>query len=154
MSDLWWDLRYAARLLRKQPGFTTVAVLTLALGIGANTSIFSLINAAWLRALPFPDADRITVIWADTPGRAQTLPVIPPANADIADWREGTQSFERVAAFSPRSADLTDGGDPERLGAAGVTAGFFEALGVTPMLGRTLAPDEENRGGPTRNGPG
>jgi putative ABC transport system permease protein len=148
MSDFWRDLRYAARLLRKQPGFTTVAVLTLALGIGANTAIFSLVNAAWLRALPFPDADRITVIWADSPARAQRLPVIPPANADVADWREGTQSFERIAAFSPRSADLTDGGDPERLGAAGVTAGFFEALGVTPILGRTLTADEENHGGP------
>ncbi len=136
MSDLWRDLRYAARLLRKQPGFTTVAVLTLALGIGATTAIFSLINAAWLRALPFPDADRVAVIWADSPTRPPGLPVIPPANADVATWREGTNSFERIAAFSPRSADLTDSGDPERLGAAGVTAGFFEALGVTPILDR------------------
>jgi putative ABC transport system permease protein len=73
---------------------------------------------------------------------------IPPANADIAAWREQSQSFVRLAAFSPRTADLADGGDPERVGAAGVTAGFFETLGVTPLLGRTLAPDEEVHGGP------
>jgi predicted permease len=148
LGDLSQDVRYAARMLRKQPGFAVAAVLTLALGIGSNTAIFSLINAALLRALPFPESDRLAVIWADNPGRNLGLPVVPPANADIAEWRVRHESFSRIAAFSSRTADLADGGNPERVGAAGVTAGFFETLGVTPLLGRTLAPDEEAHGGP------
>jgi putative ABC transport system permease protein len=142
------DLKFACRQLINNPAFTAVAVLTLALGIGANTAIFSLVNAALLRALPFPHPDRLAVIWADNPGRQLGLPVSPPANADVAQWRRHTDNFDSVAAFSPRTADLADGGDPERVGAAGVTAGFFETLGVTPLLGRTLAPDEEVPGGP------
>src|SRR6058998_596191 len=142
------DLKFAIRQLLKNPGFTIVAVLTLALGIGANTAIFSLINAALLRALPYPESNRLTVVWADNPGLKLGMTQIPPANADIAAWREQSQSFARLAAFTPRTADLADGGDPERVGAAGVTAEFFETLGVTPLLGRTLAPDEEAPGGP------
>src|SRR5437773_2823249 len=142
------DLRFALRQLLKNPGFSAVAVLTLALGIGANTAIFSLINAALLRALPFPEPDRLAVVWADNPSLKLGMTLISPANADIAAWREQSQSFARFAAFAPRSADLVDGGDPERVGAAGVTAGFFETLGVTPLLGRTLARDEEPPGGP------
>src|SRR2546426_1057035 len=142
------DLRYAPRQLLKNPGFTAVAVLTLALGIGACTAIFSLINAALLGGLPFPDSDQLAVIWAEKPGRRLGFPVVPPANADVAAWRRQTESFAKITAFSPRTADLADGGDSERVGAAGVTAGFFETLGVTPLLGRTLAPDEEMPGGP------
>src|SRR6266496_3465222 len=142
------DLRYASRQLLKNPGFTAVAALTLALGIGANTAIFSVVNVVLLRALPFPDPDRLAVIWADNPGLKLGLSVIPPANADIAQWRDQSGSFAKIAAFTPRTADLADGGDPERVGAAGVTAGFFETLGVTPLLGRTLAADEEAPGGP------
>jgi putative ABC transport system permease protein len=142
------DLKFAIRQLLKNPGFTAVAVLTLALGIGADTAIFSLINAALLRALPFPNSDELAVIWADNPGLKLGLPVIPPANADVAAWRGQSKEFAKIAAFTPRTADLADGGDPERLGAAGVTAGFFETLGVTPLLGRTLTPDEEAPGGP------
>src|SRR3989441_280468 len=146
--DMLNDLRYAFRQLLKNPGFTAVAVLTLALGIGANTAIFSLINAALLRALPFPESDRLAVVWADNPGLKLGMTQIPPANSDVAAWREQSLSFAKLAAFSPRTADLADGGDPERVGAAGVTAGFFETLGVTPLLGRTLAADEEAPGGP------
>jgi putative ABC transport system permease protein len=145
VSDLSQDLRYAARMLRKQPGFAVAAAMTLALGIGANTAIFSLVNAAVLRALPFPDPDRLVAIWASQAGREAGG---SPANADVATWRAGTENFARIAAFSARSVDLTDGGQAERVGAAGVTAGFFETLGVTPILGRTLAPDEEMPGGP------
>jgi predicted permease len=148
LAELWQDLRYAARMLRKQPGFAVAAVLTLALGIGANTAIFSLIDAAVLRALPFPDPNRLAVIWADNPSHKLGSAYSPPANADVAEWRRRTESFAKVAAFSARTADLADGGDPERIGAAGVTAGFFETLGVTPLLGRTMAPDEEAPGGP------
>jgi predicted permease len=137
------DLRFAIRQLLKNPGFAAVAVLTLALGIGANTAIFSLVNAALLRALPFPDSDRLAVVWASNPGRKLGRVALPPSNAEIAEWRRQNQSFARIAAFSAGTADLADGGDPERVGAAGVTAGFFETLGVIPLLGRTLAPDEE-----------
>jgi predicted permease len=147
LEDFWQDLRFGARMLVKQPGFTSMVVLTLALGIGANTAIFSLLNAVLLRQLPFPDSHQLTVVWADNPGKpGQTL--LPPANADVAAWRKQSQSFAKIAAFSPRSADLVDGGDPERLGAAGVTAEFFETLGVTPVLGRPLAPEEEAPGSP------
>src|SRR5688572_25054154 len=132
------DLKYAFRQLLKNRGFTAVAVLTLALGIGANTAIFSLINAAILRALPFPDSDQLVVIWADNPSLKLGQPSLPPANADAAEWREQTESFAQIAAFSPRTADLADGGDPERIGAAGVTFEFFETLGVTPQLGRSI----------------
>jgi putative ABC transport system permease protein len=142
------DLKFAFRQLLKNPAFTAVAVLTLALGIGANTAIFSLVNAVLLRALPFPKSDRLAVIWADNPNLRLGIAQIPPANADIADWRQGTQSFARLAAFVPRTADLADHGETERVGAAAITAGFFETLGVIPLLGRTLAPDEEAPGGP------
>lgn len=143
------DLRYAFRQLLKNPGFTAVAVLTVALGIGANTAIFSLINAAMFRALPFPESDRLVAIWADNPGRRLGFSVSPPANADIADWRHSTESFANIAAFSPGSADIADAQGTERIGAAGVTAGFFETLGVKPLFGRTLTPEEEAHGGPS-----
>src|SRR6185295_10850102 len=142
------DLNFAFRQLLKNPGFTAVAALTLALGIGANTAIFSLINAALLRALPFPDSDRLVAVWADNPGNRLGFAVSPPANADIAEWRRQTGSFANIAAFSPRSADLADGQGSERVGAAGITAGFFETLAVPPLLGRTLRLDEEVHGGP------
>ena len=142
------DLKFAWRQLLKNPGFTAVAVLTLALGIGANTAIFSLINATMLRALPFPDSDRVVVVWADNPGGKSGQPSLPPANADVAEWREQSQSFARIAAFSPRTADLADGGEPERVGATAVTFGFFEVLGVAPLLGRSIARDEDVPGGP------
>jgi putative ABC transport system permease protein len=148
LETLWQDVRYGARQLRKNPGFTAVAVLTLALGVGACTAIFSLINAALLRTLPFPDSDRLAVVWADNPGLKLGVSQVSPANSDIAMWRERSQTFARVSAFSPGSADLADGGDAERVGAAGVTTGFFETLGVTPLLGRTPVAEEDAPGGP------
>jgi putative ABC transport system permease protein len=148
IADLWQDLRYGARMLRKNPGFTVMAALTLALGIGACAAIFSLINAALLRALPFPDSDRLVVLWADNPAHSLGSLSSPLANADVAELRRHNESFAHLTAISPRAADLADGGDPERVGAVGVTAGFFETLGVAPLLGRTLAPDEEAPGAP------
>ena len=147
MDTLTQDVRYAFRQLRTHPGFTAVAVLTLALGIGANTAMFSLLNAAWLRALPFPDPDRLVAIWAEAPNRTSSGPGLPPANADVAEWRRHTDSFMSIAAFGAATANLADAGGAERVGVAGVTAGFFETLGVVPVVGRTLAPDEEVPGG-------
>jgi putative ABC transport system permease protein len=149
-ADVWQDVRYAVRTLRKQPGFAAAALLTLALGIGATTAIFSLINAAVLRALPYPDPDRLVVIWAGRSGAPglQGLQRLPPANADIADWRRHTDSFAHVAAFAMRSADLTDGEIAERVGAAAITTEFFDVLGVQPVLGRALAAGEDVHGGP------
>lgn len=147
LDTFWQDLRFGLRMLRKNPGFTFVAVLTLALGIGATTAIFSVVNAVMLRQLPFLDPHQLAVVWANNPAKPG-LTQISPANADVAAWRERSQSFATLTAFSPRSADLADGGDPERLGAAGVTAGFFETLGVAPLLGRTLSPEEEAPVGP------
>lgn len=146
------DFKFAFRQLTKSPGFTAMAVLTLALGIGATTAIFSLVNAVLLRTLPYPEADRLTVVWATNPDAKSSFPLLPPSNADVTGWREqtggGNGSFSGIAAFNPRTADIVDGGDPERVGAAGVTAGFFETLGVTPLLGRTLETKEESFGGP------
>src|SRR5437867_2502944 len=102
------DLRFAFRQLLKNPGFAAVAVLTLALGIGANTAIFSLIHAAVLRELPFPKADQLAVVWADNPGLKLGMTQIPPANSNIAAWREQSKSFAKLAAFAPRTADLVD----------------------------------------------
>jgi putative ABC transport system permease protein len=147
LDVVFQDVLYGARMLRKNPGFTTVAVLTLGLGIGSCTAIFSLINAALLRELPFPKSDNLVVIWAVNPGLKLGMTQVPPANADIAAWREPSQSFLRVAAFAPRAADVTGQGDTERVGAAGVTAGLFETLGVAPMLGRTFTREEGAPGG-------
>ncbi len=147
LTDVGHDLRYAARMIRTQPGFAATVILTLAIAIGSNTAIFSLVYAAVLRALPFPDPDRIVAVWAgraDAPG----LTSIPPANADVADWRRHTNTFAHIAAFSPRLADLTDGDTAERVGAAAVTSEFFATIGVQPVLGRTLSPEEDTYGGP------
>ena len=149
LETLWQDVSYGARMLRKNPAFTIVAVLTLGLGIGANTAIFSLVNALLLRALPYPQPDKLVVVWADNPGLQLGLSTIPPANSDIAAWRERSQSFARVAAFTAQSADLAYSGNPERIGATRVTAGFFETLGIAPLIGRTFTPEEDHSGKPT-----
>ncbi|HXP61058.1 MAG TPA: ABC transporter permease [Dongiaceae bacterium] len=143
------DLRFAFRQLVKNPGFTVVAVLTLALGIGANTAIFSLVNAVLIRALPYPNPDQLAVVWSDNPGLKLSLPVLPAANSDIAAWREQTRSFARVAAFTPGTADLADSGEPERVGAARVTDGFFETLGIAPLIGRAFTREEDRLGRPS-----
>jgi putative ABC transport system permease protein len=146
MEDFGQDVRFGCRMLRKNLGLSAAAVLTLALGIGGTTAMFSLIHAALLRDLPFPKAGELVVVWAENPSLQLGMTQIPPANADVAAWREQTSSFTRIAAFAPRTADLADVGDPERVGAAGITAGFFETLGVQPLLGKTLALNEEMPG--------
>ena len=141
MDTLIQDGRYAFRALRKSPGFTLVAVLTLALGIGANTAIFSVVNAALLRPYPFPEPDRLVAVRSLAHGEAQMA-----SPADFLDWRGMAQSFAGVAAFTGASMALSGEGPAEEVRGETVSADFFRILGVAPALGRTFGPDEESPG--------
>ena len=141
------DLTLALRQLRKSPGFTFVAVLTLALGIGANTAIFSIVNAVLLRPLPYPDADRIMVL-SESSGPGQDYSVALP---DYFDWRNENTVFEHLAATHKESRNLSGipGRDPERVSCASVTRNFFNIIGLPPELGRTFSQDEDKVGAPS-----
>ncbi len=132
---------------RKAPGFTLVAVAALALGIGANTAIFSVVNAVLLSTLPYADAGRLVMVWED----ASTFgfPRNTPAPGNFADWRTEIEAFEGVGAVDTRDFNLTGTGNPEKVGGAGATANLFAVLGVKPLLGRAFLP-EEDTGGPHR----
>jgi putative ABC transport system permease protein len=145
MGTLLQDLRYGARMLLKNPGFTVVAVLALALGIGANTAIFSVVNAVLLRPLPFADADRL--IWIAAVNPAQGIADSNSSPPDFADWKTQNQLFEDMAAFVTGGAILSGGVEPERVPAADVTASFFSVLGVNPALGRNFLAEEDRPGG-------
>jgi putative ABC transport system permease protein len=138
------DLKFALRQLRKSPAFTFVAVLTLALGIGANTAIFSIINAVLLRPLPYPDADRIMVL-NESSGPGQDYSVALP---DYFDWRNDAKSFEHLACTHKESRNLSGipGREPERISCNSVTRNFFDVIGLAPQLGRTFSEDEDKVG--------
>src|SRR6201984_1889266 len=140
------DLKFAFRQLRKSPGFTLVAVLTLALGIGANTAIFSIVNAVLLRPLPYPDADRIMVL-NESSGPGQDYSVALP---DYFDWQKDNTVFEHLAATHKESRNLSGipGRDPERVSCASVTRNFFNIIGLPPQIGRTFSEDEDKVGAP------
>jgi putative ABC transport system permease protein len=145
LEDVWQDLRYGARMLRKQPGFTLIAVLTLALGIGANTAIFSVVNAVLLRPLPYRAPDRLTQVWEHNRSKNKSQGSVAPAN--FLDWKEQNQSFEEMAAYDIFPGfNLTDGGEPERVQAARVSANLFPLLGVNAIAGRVFTNMEEQRG--------
>src|SRR5262245_10846306 len=141
MNTLTQDIRYGLRGLWRSRGFTAVAVLSLALGIGANTAIFSLVNAVLLRPLPFPEPDRLVMVWEDPASIG--LPRDTPAPANYADWKTQNRVFQDMAAMSWRSVNLTGDGEPERISAYGVTANFFPLLGVQLSLGRNFLPEED-----------
>ena len=145
MQTLWQDLRYGARMLLKKPGFTLIAVVTLALGIGANTAIFSVVNAVLLSPLPYTEPERLVWIWGNFRGGTNTASVSQP---DFLDYREQNRSFEHLGAFSSENAfvNLTGGGEPERLRASVVTANYFDIFGVKPALGRSFIAEEEQLG--------
>jgi putative ABC transport system permease protein len=143
MSTLVQDLRYAVRSLRKAPAFTLVAVLTLALGIGANSTIFSVVNGVLLQPLPYAQPDRLVIVW----GHHTTIGREVASQPDFLDWRAQNSVFSGMAALAHTSFDLTGVGEPERLRAALTTADFFPTLGVTPALGRTFTPEEETSAG-------
>ncbi|MEX2179317.1 MAG: ABC transporter permease [Gemmatimonadaceae bacterium] len=139
-SDLRLDLRFAIRSLAKNRAFALAAITTLALGIGANTAVFSLVNSVLLKPLPFPDADRLVVVHGRYPEFGRTTTSLP----DFRDWRDNsTGSFAQFAARHSTVFNLTGSGEPVQLRADRVTANFFTTLGVQPRLGRGFLPDEE-----------
>ena len=142
MNALWQDIRYGFRMLWKSPGFTLVTVLALALGIGANTAIFSVVNTVLLRPLPYPNGARVVFMgeWS------QQVPEMSVSYPNFIDWREQTQTLEQLGAFRGANYVLTGVGEPERLDGRQVSAGFFNVLGVTPAVGRNFSPDEDKPG--------
>src|SRR3989440_11361218 len=140
------DLKLAFRQLRKSPGFTFVAVLTLALGIGANTAIFSIVNAVLLQPLPYPDAERIMVL-SESSGPGQDFSVALP---DYFDWQKDNTVFDHLACTHKESRNLSGipGRDPERVSCASVTRNFFNIVGLAPEIGRTFSEDEDKVGAP------
>jgi putative ABC transport system permease protein len=139
------DLLYAVRGLRKKPLFTAAAVLTLALGIGANSAIFTVVNAVLLRPLPYPAPDRLMMLWTANPRQGYDKDVSAYPNFD--DWRTKTASFEGMTAYFGGTFTLTGAGDPAQIEGAIVTPGFFETLGVAPALGRTFGARQGAAGG-------
>ncbi|MBM3792122.1 MAG: FtsX-like permease family protein, partial [Acidobacteria bacterium] len=135
MDMRWQDLRFGARMLAKNPGFTAVAVLILALGIGANTAIFSVVNGVLLRPLPYHEPERLALIRISLEGQEFLPSVSPP---EVMDFREQTQLFEGVAAIRDNTAAITGRGEPEQIQIGNVTANFLSLLGVHPLLGRSL----------------
>ncbi|HEY9404091.1 MAG TPA: ABC transporter permease [Pyrinomonadaceae bacterium] len=142
MGAFLYDLRYGVRMLLKNKGFTAVVVLTLALGIGANSAIFSVVNAVLLRPLPFKDSNRLVWVW-ETQSQLDKAPFTP---ADFLDYQAQNQSFEQVATFFSQSLTLTGEEQPVRLRSAIVSANFFSSLGVEPFAGRTFLPEEGQPG--------
>ncbi|HET6899038.1 MAG TPA: ABC transporter permease [Vicinamibacteria bacterium] len=136
------DLALAVRMLRRRPAFTALAVTVLALAIGANSAIFSVVEGVLLRAPGFEDPGRLVFVWEARPARNQIRNVV--ASYNYAHWRERVRSFTGMAAFTPSGVNLTGGGDPERLDAARATGNLFAVLGVRPFLGRALS-DEDSR---------
>ncbi len=148
MSALAQDLRHGLRLIQKAPGFAAAAVVLMALGIGANTAIFTVVDAVLLRPLPFPAPERLVRLWHVPPAKSfpgmSTFSVSP---ANYLDWRSQARSFSGMAAYGPRELTLTGGDRPEALTAGLVTSDFFSVVGVQPLLGRTFTRDEDGPGG-------
>jgi len=145
IETLWQDLRFGARTLWRNPGFAAVAVVTLALGIGANAAIFSVVNAVLLRPLPWSEPDRAVMIWSKWTSFDKTW----VASGEVMDYRRRARTLEEVAAWSDGQVNLTGGdAEPERVAAASVTANTFSTLGARPMLGRTFTAKEDVPNGP------
>jgi len=144
IEDFFMDVRVSLRMLRKSPGFTIIAVMTLALGIGANTAIFSLLNTVLLRPLPYKDAERLVTVWGYNKARGYTTDLVSPL--DFADWRSQNHVFESMAASTDLQYTLTGRGEPALIIAYAFSADYFRVLGVEPLLGRTFLPEEEQPG--------
>ena len=146
MQTLWHDLRYGLRMLKKNPGFTAVAVLTLALGIGANTAIFSVINAVFLQSFPFPQANRLVELWEYRLEDTDGFDIVSWPN--FRDWQQRSQSFESMALYDSagKGYNLSEGSEPEQAPGLRVSSDFFRVLGVNPILGRAFFPEEDTLG--------
>ena len=142
MYSLLTDLRYAVRSLRTAPAFTTAAVVTLALGIGANTAIFSVVNTVLIQKLPYKDSDRIVIMYETEP----ELPKAPVTMPDLMDWRERARGFQSIASVQPQYAVFSDDNRPERVAALAVTVDFFNTMGVPVALGRGFTSEEAQQG--------
>ena len=142
MDTILHDLRYALRVLARNPGFTAIAILTLALGIGANTAIFSVVNAVLLRPLEFRDPSRLVIV-----AEKSSFPVISTSYQNWLDWHDQSHSFESIEGTRGATLTLTGAGEPERLNARMATAGLFPLLGVNTIAGRTFNADEDRAGG-------
>src|SRR5215813_396905 len=142
MNSLINDLTYGLRMLLKHPGVTAIAVLTLALGIGANTAIFSVVNAVLLNPLPYKNPDRLVALWENVPahGRWRATP------ANFFDWKKQNTTFEDMAAYGGSAMTLTRQGEPEQLLGSRVSSGYFNVVGVEPIRGRAFLPEEYEPG--------
>ncbi len=146
MGSLLQDVKYGWRMLWKNPAFTAVAITVVALGIGANTAIFTVVDAVLLRALPFAEPDRLVAVWEDASHMG--FPHNTPAPANFIDWKKQNQVFSDMAALAGRTFNLTGDGEPEKLDGYAAAWNLFPLLGVKPALGRTFSPEEDRPGGP------
>jgi putative ABC transport system permease protein len=144
LETLWQDLRFGARTLFRNPGFAAIAILTLALGIGANAAIFSVVNAVLLRPLPWSEPDRAVMIWSKWTAFDKTW----VATGEVVDYRRRSRTLQEVATWGDGQVNLTGDGDPERVSAANVSANTFSTLGVAPLVGRTFTAQEDFPSGP------
>ena len=144
MDTLWQDLRYGVRMLRRNPGFAAVAILTLAIGIGANIVIFSVVNGILLKPLPFPESHRVVTIWETDANRNLTRGTA--SAAEFLDWRDMNHVFQELSGWRALYFTITGGGEPERVWGSQVSGNFFRTLRVAPMLGRDFTPDDEQIG--------
>src|SRR6266498_3742436 len=142
MRTIWQDLRYGARMLLKNPGFTLIAVVTLGLGIGANTAIFSVVNAVLLRPLPYEESERLVFLSE----RSQQLEGMSISWPNYVDWRKSNHVFEKIGVYNGGSYNLTGSGEPERLEAGQISADLFAALRVNAALGRVFTNEEDRPG--------
>src|SRR5215211_3009611 len=147
MESLIQDIRYGFRTLIKNPGFAAVAIIALALGIGANTAIFSVVNAVLLQPMPYGDPDKLVMVWGADPSLGDDpdnmAPVVP---ADYYDWKAQNTVFEEMAASRDAQFSLTGMGDPEFIVGYRFSSDFFAVAGVRPVLGRTFMPEEDKPG--------
>ncbi len=144
IGDIGQDVKFGLRMLAKNPAFTAIAVLALALGIGANTAIFSVVNAILLRPLPYKNPQQLVMVWENATHLG--FPKNTPSPANFLDWQKQNTVFSGMAAFGERSFNLTGVGEPERLDGRRVSANLFDLLGVTPLIGRTFVADEDKPG--------
>src|SRR5437870_693585 len=143
MGTVWQDLRYSLRILTKSPGFTTIALLTLALGIGANTALFSVVNGVLLNPLPYPQPDQLVKVYEKT-AQFQRASVSYP---NFLDWQKDNHTFQLMASYRSDNFNLTGRGEAERILGDMISAAFFPVLGVQPVVGRMFSADEDRLGG-------